>query len=597
MASLEENIERAIAFADSVEQVIVESGIEVPDGADVEEYPELLRMAIAKGLTVDQTYNPESTNPQSGIAVAEALASQPIKYLESLDSENYGNLYDLESGMYVLYGTFLVYPNATKKFVFSKKLFVAVSHGTISTCIQVLYPAYNTLQYLNIWKDENSETGYDYERKDAQLYYSEDTRQKVTELDESATDEQYPSAKAVYDKVKETSNAIKATASGEVIRVDDVSPIVHTAKAKVSGKNKFNTNIIKTYSANNSAYISEVGNGYVVIDTKVSNTYCSTQKTLGELCPDIIVGETYTLSGSTEATDAKYIYLAGNVKASWKYGVAKVVTEDMLNALVVMYGVGNTTCRIENIQLEIGDTATEYEPYIDPTTVKVTRCGKNIIPYPYKEQNITRSGIEFSVDEQGVISASGTSNGAYLQLCTRDDKKIYLHAGKTYYLSGVASGGSLQTQYAYLTDAAGQAYFDIGDGIIITPEESGYAAVTVVIKTDTEVTNVVFKPLLEVGDNVSEFEPYNAKTYTPKADGTVDILTVSPTMTLLTDTAGVNIDVEYNQDTNAFADGVKSDLRELDNVTAELAANMGDVETALDSIIAMQESLIGGDTV
>ena len=47
--------------------------------------------------------------------------------------------------------------------------------------------------------------------------------------------------------------------------------------------------------------------------------------------------------------------------------------------------------------------------------------------------------------------------------------------------------------------------------------------------------------------------------------------------------------------TEAVEAQLKEDLQELDNKTAELAANIGDIETALDNIVAIQNNLIGGE--
>jgi hypothetical protein len=102
---------------------------------------------------------------------------------------------------------------------------------------------------------------------------------------------------------------------------------------------------------------------------------------------------------------------------------------------------------------------------------------------------------------------------------------------------------------------------------------------------------------LETGE-ATEYKPYidpttvtitrygtdetdNLQTYTPKSDGACEIPSLSPTMTLLTDTEGVSIELEYNQDTNKAMDNVKSDLQELDRVTSELALAEGIAESYL----------------
>ena len=55
---------------------------------------------------------------------------------------------------------------------------------------------------------------------------------------------------------------------------------------------------------------------------------------------------------------------------------------------------------------------------------------------------------------------------------------------------------------------------------------------------------------IELGSEATEYEPYEGATYTPNTDGTVEIVSVSPTMTLLTDNANATIECEYNRDTN-----------------------------------------------
>lgn len=200
---LEANVNQAISDLDDVKAAIQEQGVDVPYGTDTSEYGNKIRSIQGGGgggtINIDQTYNPESTNAQSGIAVAEALAGLPIKYIESLDKTNALDLFSMESGTYILYGYFLPYPNSTTKLTFSKKQLVAISKGSVSTCVQVFYPPYNAIQYLNIWADETLETGYDYERKDAKLYYMEDTRNMTNTVDENSDDTHYPSAKAVWD--------------------------------------------------------------------------------------------------------------------------------------------------------------------------------------------------------------------------------------------------------------------------------------------------------------------------------------------------------------------------------------------------------------
>lgn len=60
----------------------------------------------------------------------------------------------------------------------------------------------------------------------------------------------------------------------------------------------------------------------------------------------------------------------------------------------------------------------------------------------------------------------------------------------------------------------------------------------------------VFNSMVEVSRTKSDYEPYSAETFTPNADGMLYIPSQSPVMTLYSDTAGANIECEYNRDSN-----------------------------------------------
>ena len=693
MAEMEEVINQAIADFDDIEAAIEEQGVDVPAGTDTKEYGNLIRSIKGVG-EVDQSYNPDSSNAQSGTAVAEALAGQPIKIVKSPDADgNYLNLYDLESGMYVLDGRFYVCPNITKRFVFNRSLFVAVSHGNISTCVQVIYPPYNTIQYLNIYPpDEEAGTDYTYERKDAELYYMEDTRQKVTEINELSDDEHYPSAKAVYDAIganspikriesldeanivnlsdletgnyvlygyfspypdshttmtadnslvnvykvsagshifcfeplnakvvffeilvddtnekgytysrtiidmlelnglidrvgsveektntlqEETSNALKGTASGEVIRIDDVNPIEHTVKAKVKGKNLFDTSPIQTQSANATyAYISGVSEGCIEVTTEegyTGNGHCQTHVAIKTLCPKIEAGKQYVFSAETDST-IKMIHLR-ETDVFVYFGTPIIFTEEMIESTVGVYGLDarydNTvvgTCKISNIQLEEGDTATEYTPYVDPSTVTVTRCGKNFVD----AEELVNSAVAKVRENTYTITKSGTDRFS-------NYASFNVPLGKTVCLSGKIISDTRQqntaftVQVRHIDNSISYPSIKISNGKffgVITANVAVSGMRIYIEGSEADNAAITFSNLqIEYGDTATEYESYKGvETYTPSADGTVNgITSVSPTMTLLTDKAGVTIEAEYNQDINAAFDKINAILETLLN--------------------------------
>jgi hypothetical protein len=340
---------------------------------------------------------------------------------------------------------------------------------------------------------------------------------------------------AVQNAVRGMANAIRGRASGEVIRVDDVSPMEHYPKIRVFGKNQFNVAAISVQSAPSSVshpYVSEVGDNYFCITTRegyTNNGYCELKKTLRELCPGLEVGKKYRLSAETESSQSVF-YLLGT-REQWSFGWTKTITEEILDSVVVAYGfhyvnegkVG--TCRISNIQLEEGTAATTYTPYIDPTTVTVTRCGKNLLSLPYYEgQKVERDGITGTVNADGSVHLVGTATANF-----------YFRFGQINLGSATISAGNNNGVYSLQN-----CTYDSANKFVYHQVFKG------------ETVNKTVYPLVEAGTVKTDYEtPYASETIAPAPDGTVSGLTaVSPTMTLLTDTPGVTIDCEYSRDTN-----------------------------------------------
>lgn len=189
-------------------------------------------------------------------------------------------------------------------------------------------------------------------------------------------------------------------------------------------------------------------------------------------------------------------------------------------------------------QLELGSTATAYTPYIsDLSTVTVTRCRKNLIPYPYSDTTKTLNGITFTLNADGSVTVSGTATAqAYFKL----QQTFSLKKGQ-YFFSGCPKGGTGTTYSLYLSTADYAFYkADIGNGISINAEDNKTVSMVINIAKDTTVENLVFKPQLELGSTATAYEPYQGQIYTPTATGEVTGITnLYPVTTLLTDNAGV----------------------------------------------------------
>lgn len=315
-------------------------------------------------------------------------------------------------------------------------------------------------------------------------------------------------------KVNEHANAIKGHLVGQIVRADDVSPVEHYLGVKVQGKNLWNMSVIT------SADGKFTNNGDGTITVNGGEYYCRAAQTLAEICPQLRTGDIVKFTISTTAYAGIFLNVANTLVQN---GYALTITEAMLASYVALYGVLDTDesfndpHTIQYIQLELGTVATEYTPYIDPTTVTLTRCGKNILPWPYYDgESNTTGGITYTVQEDGGIKAKGTATAnSYYRLMRR---KL---AGLPYVLTDCTHDNA--NLFTYITVFKG------------------------------ETVDKVFYPHVELGTAATEYaKPVEQQEAIPAEDGTVGGLTsVAPAMTIFPDAANVTMECEYNRDSNA----------------------------------------------
>ena len=205
---------------------------------------------------------------------------------------------------------------------------------------------------------------------------------------------------------------------------------------------------------------------------------------------------------------------------------------------------------VSPIEHEIKIKLTAESNHSDFSGVTLKRYGKNLLPYPYRNINIdyTFNGINYKVKSDGTVVLNGTANEqSYFVLAG-----LVLNKG-VYYLSGCPSGGEGSTYSIYFQyDNFSYYKADYGSGVKIDINEKKNCAVVINIGKNTTVSNLIFKPMLEVGSKLTDFEERRtAVAYTPAVDGTVTgVTSISPDMTFLSDTDGIIINAEYNKDLN-----------------------------------------------
>lgn len=322
------------------------------------------------------------------------------------------------------------------------------------------------------------------------------------------------SPKAVAEQI-DAANALKGKASGEVVRVDDVSPLEHTVAVKAKSKNLFdkdNVEAKKWLNINGQEEATESGyflSGFISV---IPNTtfYIGNRGTTRAKFYDSnksALTDTWDLTsnGQSFTTPNNCYYLRVSVTAAY----------------------------LDSMQLELGTAATEYEPYVDVSAVTLQRMGKNLWPHGDVTFETAKTCYLNLPKGTYAISCNITSNSPtnYAMVAYRDNEENYIQLG-----------------HFNLTQE--------GRKTLVFTAKKPLAQLLLYVSTDytTSIgaTASYTDVMVEKGDAATEYRPYiEPTTYPVNADGTVfGVTSLYPTTTLLTNTAGVLIAAEYNKDTN-----------------------------------------------
>lgn len=149
------------------------------------------------------------------------------------------------------------------------------------------------------------------------------------------------------------------------------------------------------------------------------------------------------------------------------------------------------------------------------SSVKVTRCGKNLIKQPYDyASGYTKNGLTFTINNDGSVLITGTASAL---TGFRFATNMFLPSG-TYALSGCPSDGGNSTYTLIIQSNTTSTinYTDYGNGVSFTLL-SDYYNIYISVKNgfNPGTAGVVFPaPQLELGSAATAFEPYEGADYT-----------------------------------------------------------------------------------
>lgn len=163
---------------------------------------------------------------------------------------------------------------------------------------------------------------------------------------------------------------------------------------------------------------------------------------------------------------------------------------------------------IVTINNAIAETNENIEGIIDGT------IGENLLIYPYNETTHTDNGITWTDNGDGTVKANGTATANSALNCRSRNEitnQLILSAG-TYTLSGCPTGGSDSTYYMQVGRTLDGAFNslgkDYGEGVTFTLTEDTQIQIQCSVYKSATVSNIVFKPMLEVGEIAHEYQPY-----------------------------------------------------------------------------------------
>ena len=274
-------------------------------------------------------------------------------------------------------------------------------------------------------------------------------------------------------------------------------------------------------AVDNNGEITEIGENYIVVtttDKHTGNGYCKTGKKLREVCPDLVVGETYLLTATTDST-AKSFY----VGTLWQFGKTMTITEEMLNENFIVYGFDYINakqygaCKISDITIVKGTVEKPWEKYVGGQPSPNMEYEQPIVSAGQKllegnqlfDVNLIKTqssnGITANIDND-VITLSGTNaNTAYIEF---DLPKVIPTGTKiTFTLDNDSRNTNVAIRLNSNGVSDGNTYFtlDKANKKITTTTSKDCDSLSILVSPTT--INMLFKIMLSEDEN-AEYKPY-----------------------------------------------------------------------------------------
>ena len=393
------------------------------------------------------------------------------------------------------------------------------------------------------------------------------------------------------------SNAFIGNVQGAAVSMDDVSPLEHKIPVRLESENVIPIPTTdKTKTASGVTLTDNRDGTYILNGTATANDVFAIVSTADNYK---IKAGTYTVCGNYEGAEEtvdNYIQVKSAEDESFSM-LSHTATKTAVIPTVITLRV-NIRFRagmvFENTvvkpQLQKGTTATPWTPFVpDDTEVTVKSCGKNLISrldtYPQYPVVNNAQPIRCVAGKTYTFSFETTYTKYRLMLLGTDINGVDFKASSTItdtddeYFSGFYTGATGRLQNKADVSVPSRSYLCNKDCIINA---------VLLWNSASETGKTYTNYMLEVSPTPTPYEPYieGETITTPLAEG-AELKSIAPNMTITTDTNGLILNAEYTKDTEKV----------INNIEQGFNNSIGDINTALDSIIDIQNILIGGESV
>lgn len=330
-------------------------------------------------------------------------------------------------------------------------------------------------------------------------------------LQNKATTAAINEVKSELDTKSDVNHIHDITASGNPVTLTNLQGGVPFSEIVVSGKNLLKYPYRSTTLTNNGVTFTDNGDG-----TITANGTATAVSSFALIWKNFYLPKgAYTISGCPEGgnVDTGFYIVCGTDTVRFATdtgngGTFSIIddTNDFTFSLRINSGV-----TVDNIvfrpQLELGNTATYYEPPITSQEVTITRCGKNLLNVyiPTKREYVVNN-TTFTINDDGSVTAVSAETET---AATRLSFSMTCPPGD-YMFSGSADKDFCT--YIYNRTKNTVTAWANPNPVPCRIEKENEYVLYFMVRENGKANGNVCKPQLELGDTATEYEPYHADT-------------------------------------------------------------------------------------